>query len=538
MPTKLKESVSWPFAVGFALNFTWTSSVFFHSLLYTSAGHSFTFSSFYMASMAVLIVSLALMGVCSRAMAHSFSETGVLVVVGLILFAGTIAAANASDDSIQGMVCFWLGAVFTGIGSAYMLALWGWFLGSRAPHSATSICAAYALSAPLYFAFALLPTSITVTVVSVLPALSLWVFFRFGRSVPNVPNAPADESENAASIVKALRPDGAEDAGDNDGHDLVQMGFLPRISLAAVLLGVVLALMNYMPAGEGPSNTQFAFFFLLATEVPLIGFLLYFQVYKGKSTFQDRFLLMYRTAVLVMMGAVLLSVAMTERNMAFQIVALAGYICLKSVFWSLFAVISRNSKVSPVVVFCFGEGSLTAGLFIGNQLNGFLGMQYASAIAAIAVISRNSKVSPVVVFCFGEGSLTAGLFIGNQLNGFLGMQYASAIAAITLAILLFAYMFVLNERRVIAITNEPDDEGEPTRQRFRDRCDQIAATYKLSRRETEVFYLFARGRSSSRIADDFYISSGTASTHLRNIYRKLDVHSRQELLDLIENFGE
>lgn len=492
MPTKLKESVSWPFAVGFALNFTWTSSVFFHSLLYTSAGHSFTFSSFYMASMAVLIVSLALMGVCSRAMAHSFSETGVLVVVGLILFAGTIAAANASDDSIQGMVCFWLGAVFTGIGSAYMLALWGWFLGSRAPHSATSICAAYALSAPLYFAFALLPTSITVTVVSVLPALSLWVFFRFGRSVPNVPNAPADESENAASIVKALRADGAEDAGDNDGHDLVQMGFLPRISLAAVLLGMVLALMNYMPAGEGPSNTQFAFFFLLATEVPLIGFLLYFQVYKGKSTFQDRFLLMYRTAVLVMMGAVLLSVAMTERNMAFQIVALAGYICLKAVFWSLFAVISRNSKVSPVVVFCFGEGSLTAGLFIGNQL-----------------------------------------------NGFLGMQYASAIAAITLAILLFAYMFVLNERRVIAITNEPDDdEGEPTRQRFRDRCDQIAVTYKLSRRETEVFYLFARGRSSSRIADDLYISSGTASTHLRNIYRKLDVHSRQELLDLIENFGE
>ena len=53
-----------------------------------------------------------------------------------------------------------------------------------------------------------------------------------------------------------------------------------------------------------------------------------------------------------------------------------------------------------------------------------------------------------------------------------------------------------------------------------------------------MFYLFARGRSSSRIADDLYISSGTASTHLRNIYRKLDVHSRQELLDLIENFGE
>lgn len=492
MSIKLKDGISWPFAAGFALNFTWTSSVFFHSLLYTSAGHSFTFSSFYMASMAVLIVSLALMGVCSRAVAYSFAKTGVLIASGIALFAGTIAAANASDDSLQGLVCFWLGAVFTGIGSAYMLALWGWFLGSRAVHPATSICAAYALSAPLYLAFALLPTSITVVVVSLLPALSLWVFFSFGRNVPSVPEAPPDTSEEAANIGKALRADGVDSAINPDAHDLTQMGFLPRISFAAVLMGVVLALMNYTPAGEGPSNTQFASFFLLATEVPLIGFLLYFKVYKGKSAFQDRFLLMYRTAVLVMMGAVLLSVAMTERNFAFQIVALAGYICLKAVFWSLFAVISRNSKVSPIVVFCFGEGSLTAGLFIGNQL-----------------------------------------------NRFLGMQYGSVIAAITLTILLIAYMFVLNERRVIAITNEPeDDEGEPTRQRFHDRCDQIATAYKLSRRETEVFYLFARGRSSGRIADDLYISSGTASTHLRNIYRKLDVHSRQELLDLIENFGE
>ena len=99
-------------------------------------------------------------------------------------------------------------------------------------------------------------------------------------------------------------------------------------------------------------------------------------------------------------------------------------------------------------------------------------------------------------------------------------------------------MFVLSERRLLAMIEEPEDENEPTHQRFRDRCDAIAAEYKLSRRETEVFYLFARGRSSSRIADDLYVSSGTVSTHLRNIYRKLDVHSRQELLDLVEGAGE
>ena len=83
--------------------------------------------------------------------------------------------------------------------------------------------------------------------------------------------------------------------------------------------------------------------------------------------------MVYRIAVLVIMGSVLLSIAIEERTLAFQVIALAGYLCLKMVFWSLFAILARNTQMSPVMVFCFGEGSLTAGLFIGNQLSNFLG---------------------------------------------------------------------------------------------------------------------------------------------------------------------
>lgn len=35
--------------------------------------------------------------------------------------------------------------------------------------------------------------------------------------------------------------------------------------------------------------------------------------------------------------------------------------------------------------------------------------------------------------------------------------------------------------------------------------------------------------------DTFYISQSTAKTHIYNIYRKFGIHSRQELLDFVED---
>ena len=37
------------------------------------------------------------------------------------------------------------------------------------------------------------------------------------------------------------------------------------------------------------------------------------------------------------------------------------------------------------------------------------------------------------------------------------------------------------------------------------------------------------------LSRDLHIAQGTARTHIENIYRKLDVHKQQELIDLVEN---
>ena len=46
--------------------------------------------------------------------------------------------------------------------------------------------------------------------------------------------------------------------------------------------------------------------------------------------------------------------------------------------------------------------------------------------------------------------------------------------------------------------------------------------------------MLVRGRNAPYIAETFVISISTAKAHIHNIYRKLDVHSQQELINIVE----
>ena len=50
-----------------------------------------------------------------------------------------------------------------------------------------------------------------------------------------------------------------------------------------------------------------------------------------------------------------------------------------------------------------------------------------------------------------------------------------------------------------------------------------------------MLLLLAKGLSNERIAEELVISYHTVRAHVRNIYGKLEVHNRQELLERIED---
>ena len=74
--------------------------------------------------------------------------------------------------------------------------------------------------------------------------------------------------------------------------------------------------------------------------------------------------------------------------------------------------------------------------------------------------------------------------------------------------------------------------------RFKRKCELVANRYLLSKKETEVLFLLAKGRNAAYIQEQLYISEGTARTHMRHIYKKLDIHTQQELMDLVEEAEE
>ncbi len=86
-----------------------------------------------------------------------------------------------------------------------------------------------------------------------------------------------------------------------------------------------------------------------------------------------------------------------------------------------------------------------------------------------------------------------------------------------------------------AVGAEDGEQDEQRIGRYKRRCLALADMCLLSRRETEVLFLLAKGYNTKMIQEQLYISAGTANTHMRHVYRKLDVHSQQDLIRMVDS---
>ncbi|MEC4271931.1 helix-turn-helix transcriptional regulator [Adlercreutzia sp. R25] len=64
-------------------------------------------------------------------------------------------------------------------------------------------------------------------------------------------------------------------------------------------------------------------------------------------------------------------------------------------------------------------------------------------------------------------------------------------------------------------------------------CLQLQSRFGLSDRETEIAALLAKGRTRPYIREQLFISTNTVATHIKHIYQKLGIHSKEELIDMV-----
>jgi len=107
------------------------------------------------------------------------------------------------------------------------------------------------------------------------------------------------------------------------------------------------------------------------------------------------------------------------------------------------------------------------------------------------------------------------------------------VAFVLLLVLAVLVALVVVEQPVSGYSKEQAAMASPPSS-----LDIAIERYGLTPRESEIMAYLLQGRSRPYIQKKLFLSDGTIKTHTSHIYSKLDVHSRQQLLDLVEAIEE
>ena len=78
-------------------------------------------------------------------------------------------------------------------------------------------------------------------------------------------------------------------------------------------------------------------------------------------------------------------------------------------------------------------------------------------------------------------------------------------------------------------------EKEPVLRPYKNKCHEAAKKYCLTPRETEILLLLAKGRNAKYIGEQLYVTERTVKTHIYHIYQKMNIHTQQELINIVDN---
>ena len=160
-------------------------------------------------------------------------------------------------------------------------------------------------------------------------------------------------------------------------------------------------------------------------------------------------------------------------------------------------------------------------------------------------IAHTRRVSPALLFglcfCLTEAiSWLLGYFgvpllvaaFGIDLSGYVGVMSVGLLAALVAAVLLFAASLGFGAGQLVSGAAAIPAEAEAVSRE--QACARFAERCKLTPRESEVMLLISRGHSFERIAEQLVVSTGTIQTHVKNLYRKTGLHSKQEIIDAVD----
>lgn len=405
-----------------------------------------------------------------------------LLVIGITLSAMVLRIPSLSFGATETALLLALSAALLGVGDALVLVMWGCFCGTL------SLRTTYLFVLASYIA-ALLAVTLLASLPPLVLVIGAWATFAAMPFLISRSLSGAHVSEQKPNASVARRS--------------VQALWRP------VLLTALFALLsNFMILVSGQQSVEASsaqFTSSLVTFVVVLLLLLPALV----SAKTVNIAVAYRIALPLATGGFLLLAFLWNSGggMANSLVAM-GWLIADVISWCMIAEAVREMQAPPFLLFGIGE----------------------------AVISFMSL---------------AGVALGLLFASRLGTEIVTLLALALVVVYLFStiVLFVLKDRALISAqpgkidtTSGANSEGgsapapEPVlivEDRVRHSCAALAERAQLTPRETDALGYLAQGRSTQYMAEHLCISENTVKSHVRNVYQKLGVHSKQDIIDII-----
>lgn len=161
----------------------------------------------------------------------------------------------------------------------------------------------------------------------------------------------------------------------------------------------------------------------------------------------------------------------------------------------------------------------------------------------MAAAARNPMAS-LSVCGWANAMASLGSIGGANIGAIVGAQQGNEgafLVSAAVAVLLLAYVFFGLQGFSFSMTIEGIEPVQPLQTpphvnpaRIEETCSEIGRSHGLTPREIDVLALLARGRNNQFVQDELVLTRNTVKTYIKRIYAKLDVHSQQQLIDMVE----
>lgn len=235
--------------------------------------------------------------------------------------------------------------------------------------------------------------------------------------------------------------------------------------------------------------------------------------------------IMYLTVAVVMLA--LLAICRIGRDrqyraMLFCFSILASCSMISLIAMSFGGTISENVGNFPAIGSRIAFEAFIWTLVLANASSKHLDILLPSALYLTLVIHLPNLISGALLHTQSFPSHN-----GMQVLIIVGL---CAIAVAVLDNVLMA-MFLFRPKLKSQLGAMPTDDLETA-------LSKTQQAVGLSDRQMDIVRYAYRNWTAQRIADELFISEGTVKTHLKTIYRKASVHSKQELIDLVDNYRD